>query len=47
LEKEIELLKQIIEEKNEHNKSLKQAMLMLEHKKNEQTTSWFARFFSK
>lgn len=49
LEKEIELLKKIIEEKNEHNKSLRQAMLMLEHKeqKNEKTNNWFARFFGK
>lgn len=47
LEKEIELLKKMIEEKDEHNKSLKQAMLMLEHKeqKNEQSISWIARIF--
>lgn len=32
LEKEIEMLKKIIEEKDEHNKSLKQAMLLLEYK---------------
>lgn len=44
LEKEIELLKKIIEEKDEHNKSLKQAMLMLEHKK---PVGWFARLFGK
>ena len=49
LEKEIELLKKIIEEKDEHNKSLKQAMLMLEHKeqKNEKTTSWFSRLLGR
>ena len=49
LEKEIELLKQIIEEKDEHNKSLKQAMLMLEHKeqKQEKSSSWISRLFSK
>ncbi len=49
LEKEIELLKKIIEEKDEHNKSLKQAMLMLEHKdqKQEKATSWLTRLFSR
>lgn len=47
LEKEIELLKKIIEEKDEHNKSLKQAMLMLEHKEQKKTNNWFFRFFGK
>lgn len=49
LEKEIELLKKIIEEKDEHNKSLKQAMLMLEHKEQKPTKapSWFFRLFTK
>ena len=49
LEKEIELLKKIIEEKDEHNKSLKQAMLMLEHKdqKQEKSSSWISRLFTK
>lgn len=49
LEKEIELLKKIIEEKDEHNKSLKQAMLMLEHKEKKQAklSSWIARIFNK
>lgn len=49
LEKEIELLKKIIEEKDEHNKSLKQAMLMLEHKeqKQEKNLNWFSQLFSK
>jgi len=44
LEKEIELLKKVIEEKDEHNKSLKQAMLLLEHKE-KKNVSWFSRFF--
>jgi len=48
LEKEIELLKKIIEEKDEHNKSLKQAMLMLEHKeKKAQTAGWLSRIFNR
>lgn len=49
LEKEIELLKTIIEEKDEHNKSLKQAMLMLEHKdqKEEKKSNWVSRLFTK
>lgn len=49
LEKEIELLKKIIEEKDEHNKSLKQAMLMLEHKdqKQKKSSSWISRLFIK
>lgn len=49
LEKEIELLKQVIEEKDEHNKSLKQAMLMLEHKEKKQNDSnnWIIRLFKK
>jgi len=49
LEKEIELLKKIIEEKDEHNKSLKQAMLMLEHKEQKTTkaSNWFFRLFTK
>ena len=49
LEKEIELLKRIIEEKDEHNKSLKQAMLMLEHKEKikKESRNWFSRIFSK
>lgn len=49
LEKEIELLKKIIEEKDEHNKSLKQAMLMLEHKeqKQQKPSNWLSRLFTK
>lgn len=49
LEKEIELLKQIIKENDEHNTSLKQAILMLEHKeqKQEKVPSWFSRLFIK
>lgn len=48
LEKEIELLKKIIEEKDEHNKSLKQAILLLENKKlKKENHSWFSRLFSK
>lgn len=49
LEKEIELLKKIIEEKDEHNKSLKQAMLMLEHKeqKKEKPSNWLFRLFTR
>ncbi|MBS7835249.1 hypothetical protein J7620_09840 [Wohlfahrtiimonas chitiniclastica] len=49
LEKEIELLKKIIEEKDEHNKSLKQAMALLEYKeqKQELSTNWFFRLFGK
>lgn len=48
LEKEIDLLKKIIEEKDEHNKSLKQAMLLLEHKelKQEKALNWFSRLFN-
>ena len=48
LEKEIELLKKIIEEKDEHNKSLKQAMLLLEYKteKKENQNNWFSKIFS-
>lgn len=47
LEKEIELLKKIIEEKDEHNKSLKQAILMLEHKERQQAPhlNWLSRLF--
>lgn len=49
LEKEIDLLKKIIEEKDEHNNSLKQAMLLLEYKeqKQEKTISWFSRLLGK
>ncbi|ELV07200.1 Hypothetical protein F387_01983 [Wohlfahrtiimonas chitiniclastica SH04] len=49
LEKEIELLKKVIEEKDEHNKSLKQAMLLLEHKAEtkKENRSWFSRLFNK
>ena len=49
LEKEIELLKQIIEEKDEHNKSLKQTILMLEHKEHKQkrSSNWISRLFTK
>jgi len=49
LEKEIELLKKVIEEKDEHNKSLKQAMLLLEHKnqKQEKSLNWFSRLFNR
>lgn len=49
LEKEIELLKQIIEEKDDHNKSLKQAILMLEHKEEikKENRGWFSRIFNK
>ena len=49
LEKEIELLKRIIEEKDEHNKSLKQAMLLLEYRdqKQEKTKNWLTHLFSK
>jgi len=45
LEKEIELLKKVIEEKDEHNKSLKQAMLLLEHKEEtkKENRSWLSR----
>lgn len=47
LEKEIELLKKIIEEKDEHNKSLKQAMLLIENKNQTKPTNWLTRFFTK
>jgi len=49
LEKEIEFLKKIIEEKDEHNKSLKKAMLLLEHKGHNKAkySSWFSRFFGR
>jgi len=49
LEKEIELLKTIILEKEEHNKSLKQAMNLLEHKKEETfpKKGFFKRLFNR
>lgn len=49
LEKEIELLKKIIEEKDEHNKSLKQAMALLEYKEQnqEKSSNWLSRLFVK
>lgn len=48
LEKEIELLKKVIEEKDEHNKSLKQAMLLIEYKAGtkKESRGWFSRIFN-
>jgi len=51
LEKEIEFLKKIIEEKDEHNKSLKRAIELLEYKdkdqKQERSLNWFSHLFGK
>lgn len=48
LQQENEMLKKLLDEKENHIVSLKQAMLLLEHKeqKNEKT-NWFSRFFGK
>jgi len=52
LQQENEMLKKLLDEKENHISSLKQAMLLLEHKehkeqKSEKTTSWFFRLFNK
>jgi len=47
LQQENEMLKQLLDEKEKHISSLKQAMLLLEHKKEERPISWFARIFGK
>ena len=51
LRQENELLKEILKEKEAHIDSLKQAMLLLEHRKEEPNLNlskkgWFAKFFS-
>ena len=49
LKQENELLKEFLKEKEAHIDSLKQAMLLLEHKKEEPNPSkkgWFAKLFS-
>lgn len=47
LQQENEMLKKLLDEKENHISSLKQAMLLLEHKKEERPASWFARIFGK
>lgn len=47
LQQENEMLKKLLDEKENHISSLKQAMLLLEHKKEERSASWFARIFGK
>ena len=49
LKQENDLLKEILKEKEAHIDSLKQAMLLLEHKKEESSPSkkrWFTKLFS-
>jgi len=49
LQQENEMLKKLLDEKDNHITSLKQAMLLLEHKdqKKENSMSWFSRLFKK
>lgn len=49
LQQENEMLKKLLDEKENHIASLKQAMLLLEHKelKSNKYTSWLSRLFSK
>lgn len=49
LQQENEMLKKLLDEKENHITSLKQAMLLLEHKeqKNKKSTNWFSRLFNK
>jgi len=49
LQQENEMLKKLLDEKENHIVSLKQAMLLLEHKeeKNEKPTNWISRFFNR
>lgn len=49
LEQENEMLKKLLDEKENHIASLKQAMLLLEYKEDKQIKSntWFYRLFSK
>lgn len=49
LQQENEMLKKLLDEKENHIASLKQAMLLLEHKdqKQEKPTNWLSRLFSK
>lgn len=49
LQQENEMLKKLLDEKENHIASLKQAMLLLEHKdqQKEKSFSWFSRFFGK
>lgn len=46
LQQENEMLKKLLDEKENHIASLKQAMLLLEHKEHK-NISWFTRLFSK
>lgn len=49
LQQENEMLKKLLDEKENHIASLKQAMLLLEHKeeKKEKSTNWISRIFNK
>jgi len=49
LEQENEMLKKLLDEKENHIASLKQAMLLLEYKEDKQikSSTWFSRLFSK
>ena len=49
LQQENEMLKKLLDEKENHIASLKQAMLLLEHKeqKNKKSTNWFSRLFNR
>lgn len=49
LQQENEMLKKLLDEKENHIASLKQAMLLLEHQKkiNNKTVNWFYRLFRK
>jgi len=47
LQQENEMLKKLLDEKENHIASLKQAMLLLEHKKQEKSVSWLHRLLGK
>ena len=49
LQQENEMLKKLLDEKENHISSLKQAMLMLEHKEeiSKETKGWFSRLFGR
>lgn len=47
LQQENEMLKKLLDEKENHIASLKQAMLLIEHKKAKESGNWFARLLGK
>lgn len=47
LQQENEMLKKLLDEKENHIASLKQAMILLEHKKQEKSVNWLHRLLGK